>query len=114
MQGEFDGAVHLLKQRIADFDMQVDLVEGYLKLAHNPKQAELLCASAKHLESHFNVPSSPLSEKDLTARFGIEGAYGGVELKGACLHPLKLVSEYARVAKELGANAFLRLASHSH
>ena len=107
MQGEFDGAVHLLKQRIADFDMQVDLVEGpYLKLAHNPKQAELLCASAKHLESHFNVPSSPLSEKDLIARFGIEGAYGGVELKGACLHPLKLVSEYARVAKELGATLF--------
>ena len=87
--------------------MQVDLVEGpYLKLAHNVKQAEQLCASAKHLASNFNVPSTPLSSKDLTARFGIKGAYGGVELEGACLHPLKLASEYARVAKELGATLF--------
>jgi len=87
--------------------MQVDLVEGpYLKLAHNVKQAEQLCASAKHLASNFNVPSTTLTPKDLSARFGIEGAYGGVELEGACLHPLKLASEYARVAKELGATLF--------
>ena len=107
MQGEFDGAVHLLKQRIADFNMQVDVVEGpYLKLAHNLKQAKQLCASAKHLATHFNVPSTLLSKTELTARLNIEGAHGGVELKGACLHPLKLVSEYARVAKELGATLF--------
>ena len=30
MQGEFDGAVDLLKKRITDFNMQVDLVEGAL------------------------------------------------------------------------------------
>lgn len=107
MQTEFDGAVDLLKKRITDFDMQVDLVQGpYLKLAHNVKQAEQLCASANHLASNFNVPSTTLTPKDLTARFGIEGAYGGVELEGACLHPLKLASEYARVAKELGATLF--------
>ena len=107
MQGEFDGAVDLLKKRITDFNMQVDLVEGpYLKLAHTVKQAQQLCASANHLASNFNVPSTTLSSKDLAARFGINGAYGGVELEGACLHPLKLASEYARVAKELGATLF--------
>ncbi len=107
MQGEFEGAVNLLKQRITDFAMHVDLVEGpYLKLAHTPKQADMLCASAKHLASRFNVPSTPLSQKNITTRFGIKGAYGGVELKGACLHPLKLVSEYARIAKERGAALF--------
>ncbi|AGP78993.1 oxidoreductase [Alteromonas mediterranea 615] len=107
MQAEFDGAVGLLKKRITDFNMQVDLVEGpYLKLAHNVKQAEQLSASAKHLASNFNVPSTTLTPKDLSARFGIEGAYGGVELEGACLHPLKLASEYAKVAKELGATLF--------
>ncbi|MDY6977292.1 MAG: FAD-dependent oxidoreductase [Pseudomonadota bacterium] len=107
MQGEFDGAVDLLKKRITDFNMQVDLVEGpYLKLAHTVKQAEQLCASANHLALNFNVPSIPLSSKDLATRFDINGAYGGVELEGACLHPLKLASEYARVAKELGATLF--------
>ncbi|WP_334056543.1 NAD(P)/FAD-dependent oxidoreductase [Alteromonas sp. S005] len=107
MQGEFDGAVDLLKKRITDFNMQVDLVDGpYLKLAHNVKQAEQLCASANRLASNFNVPSTPLSSKDLTTRFGIKGVYGGVELEGACLHPLKLASEYARAAKELGAALF--------
>lgn len=107
MQAEFDGAVDLLKKRITDFDMQADLVEGpYLKLAHNVKQAEQLCASANHLASNFNVPSTALSSKDLAARFGINRPYGGVELEGACLHPLKLASEYARVAKELGARLF--------
>ena len=107
MQAEFNGAVDLLKKRITDFDMQVDLVEGpYLKLAHNVSQAKQLCASATHLASNFNIPSTTLSSKDLAARFGIEGAYGGVELEGACLHPLKLASEYARVAKELGATLF--------
>ena len=107
MQAEFDGAVNLLKKRITDFDMQVDLVKGpYLKLAHNAKQAEQLWASAKHLASSFNVSSALLSSKDLTTRFGIEGAYGGVKLEGACLHPLKLASEYARVARELGATLF--------
>ena len=75
-------------------------------MAHTVKQAEQLCASANHLASNFNVPSTTLSSKDLTARFGINGAYGGVELEGACLHPLKLASEYARVAKELGATLF--------
>ena len=107
MQGEFDGAVNLLKQRLTDFDMQVDLVEGpYFKLAHNVKQAKQLCASAKELSSNFNVPSSVLTTKDLTARFGIERVYGGVELEGACLHPLKLASEYASVAEDLGATLF--------
>ena len=68
MQGEFDEAVSLLNQRITDFNMQVDLVEGpYLKLAHNVKQAEQLCASAKHLASNFNVPSTtPVSYTHLT------------------------------------------------
>ncbi|PRO70582.1 NAD(P)/FAD-dependent oxidoreductase [Alteromonas gracilis] len=107
MQAEFDGAVNLLNQRIADFDMHVDLVKGpYLKLAHSPKQANLLCDSAKHHESQFNVASTLLSQEDLTSRFGIKGAFGGVEVNGACLHPLKLVSEYARVAKALGASLY--------
>ena len=107
MQAEFDGAVNLLNQRIADFDMRVDLVKGpYLKLAHSSKQANLLCDSAKHHESQFNVASTLLSQEDLTSRFGIKGAFGGVEVNGACLHPLKLVSEYARVAKALGASLY--------
>lgn len=107
MQGEFDSAVDLLKKRIVDFDMQVDLVKGpYLKLAHNTKQAKQLYATAKHLASNFNVPSATLTTEALFARFGIEGAYGGVELEGACLHPLKLASEYAKVAKKLGATLF--------
>ncbi|WP_394221547.1 NAD(P)/FAD-dependent oxidoreductase [Alteromonas gracilis] len=118
MQAEFDGAVNLLKKRISDFNMQVDFVEGpYFKLAHNEKQATLLHDSAKHLKTAFNVPSTPLSQDAITSRFGIEGVHGGVKVDGACLHPLKLVSEYARVAKELGASLYfdspaLRIEKH--
>ena len=48
MQAEFDGAVGLLKKRITDFNMQVDLVEGpYLKLAHNVKKGLTVALSLK-------------------------------------------------------------------
>jgi len=120
MQAEFDGAVNLLRKRISDFNMQVDLVEGpYFKLAHNEKQATLLGESATHLKTAFNVPSTPLSQDEITRQFGIKGAYGGVKVEGACLHPLKLASEYARVAKELGASLYfdspaLRIEKHKN
>lgn len=49
------------------------------------------------------------SEKDFIVCFGIEGVYGGVELKGVCLYFLKLVSEYVRVVKEFGVMFFYDL-----
>ena len=104
MQGEFDGAVHLLKKRISQYDMQVDLCEGpYYKLAHNAKQATHLHSAARKQKKLFGVHSNLLSQNDVEGNFAIKNTFGGVQVDGACLHPLKLADEYARTATTLGA-----------
>ncbi|BFT31307.1 FAD-binding oxidoreductase [Alteromonas sp. D210916BOD_24] len=107
MKKEFDGAVNLLKSRIQQYDMQVDLADGpYFKLAHTAKQAGVLHSNATALATRFKDPSTLLSKQEIENKFAIKGVFGGVEVKGACLHPLKLADEYARVAQMLGATLY--------
>ena len=104
MQAEFDGAVALLKQRINKYDMQVDWCEGaYYKLAHSKKSATMLHHAAQKQAADYGVKSTCLSQADIQDRFAIAHTYGGVKVDGACLHPLKLIDEYARVAENFGA-----------
>ena len=104
MQQEFDSAVALLFERIERYNMQVDLVKGpYYKLAHTQKQAALLHASANAMNRQFNGNAELLSQDDIASRFSIRSVHGGVQTPGACVNPLKLLDEYARVALAKGA-----------
>lgn len=104
MQGEFDGAVALLKTRISRYNMQVEWREGpYFKLAHSAKHAKRLYDAAHTQKERFGVSSTILSQRDIENEFAIKHTYGGVKVDGACLHPLRLADEYAKTAKELGA-----------
>lgn len=107
MQGEFEGAVDLLRQRIERYDMDVDLCEGpYYKLAHNSKQAKLLHNAASDQSTRFGIANSLLSQRDIEKRFSIKHTFGGVKVDGACLHPLKLVDAYAKTAHQLGVSLY--------
>lgn len=107
MSNEFEAAVSLLRDRIDKYDMQVDLATGpYVKLAHSTKHARQLLKSAAMAQDNYGIPFAPLTQGTVESRFGIEGMFGGVEVSGACLHPLKLVDEYIKVATSAGANLF--------
>ncbi|KXJ60199.1 MAG: oxidoreductase [Alteromonas sp. Nap_26] len=107
MQAEYEGAVSLLTSRIQHYAMRVDYTEGpYYKLAHTPKQAKTLQAAALHQQNQFNVPSTAFNKEDIQQRFSINNVYGGVRVDGACLHPLKLADEYARIARSLDASLY--------
>ncbi len=107
MRNEFDAAVSLLKDRIDRYDMQVDYVTGpYVKLAHSAKHARLLLKSATTAQDSYGVPFIPLSHGTVASRFGVQGMFGGIQVEGACIHPLKLVDEYTKVATSTGANLF--------
>lgn len=107
MQGEFDGAVSLLQQRINQYSMNVDWCDGpYYKLAHNAKSAAMLHSSAELQAKRYGVESTLLSQIDVQNTFSIKHVFGGVKVDGACLHPLKLTDEYARVAHNLGVSLY--------
>ncbi|NDV90288.1 FAD-dependent oxidoreductase [Alteromonas sp. 345S023] len=107
MQREFDDSVALLHQRISQYAMNVDLTKGpYIKLAHNKAQANNLRQNAIRQNLHFGSSIQLLSKSDIDARLDIRGIFGAVETQGACLHPLKLADEYARISTQLGASLY--------
>jgi gamma-glutamylputrescine oxidase len=107
MQREFDDSVALLHQRLKLYKMEVDLTLGpYLKLAHNKAQAINLRKNAIAHNIHFSTSIRCLTKYDIDKRLDIQGVFGAVETQGACLHPLKLADEYARVGTQLGASLY--------
>lgn len=107
MHSEFTEAVSLLETRINRYAMQVDYTSGdYIKIGHTAKAAKALFSAANAQHNRYGDTLENVTQKELSKRLTVAGAHGAVIQPGACLHPLKLTDEYARIASQLGASLY--------
>jgi gamma-glutamylputrescine oxidase len=107
MHNEFTEAISLLESRIDRYTMQVDYTPGdYIKIGHTAKATKTLFNAANAQRNRYGDTLENVSYNELSKRLTIVGSHGAVVQPGACLHPLKLADEYARVASHLGATLY--------
>jgi gamma-glutamylputrescine oxidase len=107
MHNEFTEAISLLESRIDRYTMQVDYTPGdYIKIGHTAKATKTLFNAANAQRNRYGDTLENVSYSELSKRLTIAGSHGAVIQPGACLHPLKLADEYARVASHLGATLY--------
>lgn len=82
----------LVRQRIAAQDIDCELTDGELTVAHRPSRLGPLEAAAEHLTRAYDfAPLTLLSAQQVAARLGTAAFHGGVlNGRSAHLHPLKL------------------------
>lgn len=99
-------ANQLVRDRIAEFNIDCDLKDGELTLAHRERHEESLWEYAEHLEKHYGYTAKRIVKRDEAAdMLGVDTLYGGyVDSCAGHIHPLNLSIGLARAATELGVN----------
>ncbi|MCW8107504.1 FAD-binding oxidoreductase [Alteromonas ponticola] len=114
MHREFQNAVDEVDKRIRQGDIACDINIGpYLKIAHNPKQAELLRRAVETNNQQFGASATFLSARELNGQLSIKQAYGASAQAGKALNPLKYIDGLAALAEREGAKIYTRTPAES-
>ncbi|MDA9008586.1 FAD-binding oxidoreductase [Alphaproteobacteria bacterium] len=101
-------AKSLIKQRIADHNIDCDLKPGLLYTDHKPGYVEDSKAYAEKLQRDYDYQDVRfIDREEVREMVGTEAFYGGNLMSGSYhLHPLKLVVGMARAAIAAGVRIF--------
>ena len=101
-------ANQLVRDRIARFNIDCDLTDGELHVAHKPRYVGEMWQYTDHLAQHYGYTGMRNVDRDeVAAMMGVSTYYGGVLDKNAGhLHPLNLALGLGRAAMELGVQIF--------
>ena len=101
-------ANQLVRDRVAEFNIDCDLKDGELTLAHRERHEGPLWDYAEHLEKNYGYTAKRIVNRDEAAEMlGVETLYGGyLDTCAGHIHPLNLTLGLARAASELGVKIF--------
>jgi gamma-glutamylputrescine oxidase len=104
-----EAKAHLLEFASVN-DIEIDFRPGHLNVAHKKRELPEFVEHAEIMRTRFNYPHIHYMDAAETAeRMGSTHYHGGVRDTGTGhIHPLKLVTGTARVAREAGAQLFER------
>ncbi len=103
-----EAAKRLVKQLIADLEIDCDLAPGIAAVAHKPRYVAQYHALADKLISRYGRQSiEKLDARQVRSLLGTDAYYGGyVDWDAAHLHPLNLALGIARRCIELGVRIY--------
>ena len=98
----------LVRRRIKDYDIDCDLANGELTVAHRARYERELWDYAAHLETRYGYEDChSLSRAEVSDRIGSDAYFGGyLDLRAGHLHPLNLAQGLAQAAESKGAQLF--------
>lgn len=98
----------IIRERVAKYDIQCDLKDGFLEVATKPKQVADLDEYAEDREQRGNDYKYELWDREKTrSLLGTDAFYGGfICYRDGHLHPLNLCIGEARAAHKLGVQIF--------
>ena len=98
----------LVRSRIKEFDIDCDLKDGELTVAHKARHEQSLWDYAAHLEKVYDYGEvAVVSRDEVAAQLGTHTYYGGtLDRRAGHLHPLNLARGLARAAISLGAEIY--------
>ena len=101
-------ANQLVRDRIKEFNIDCDLKDGELTLAHRERHEGPLWDYAEHLEKHYGYSAKRIvSRGEAAEMLGVETLYGGyLDTCAGHIHPLNLTLGLARAASGLGVKIF--------
>lgn len=103
-------ANRLVRDLIAQHDIDCDLADGYVDCAWRESEVSELQEYVDHLSGQYNHHTArPLDRSEMVEMLGTERYFGGyLDTVGAHLHPLKYALGLARAAQAAGAQIFER------
>ena len=100
-------AIDLVDQRIEEFGIDCDRVQGYLYVADSPRKARQLEEDMQMLQARYGFESTRVAREDLGSYIDSPRYCGAAyEKKSGHLHPLKFGLGLARAARALGVQIF--------
>ncbi len=101
-------ANQLVRDRIRDHDIDCDLKDGELTVAHRPRYRQQLWDYADFLETRYGYTDHrKVSREECRALLGVDCFHGGyIDYRAGHIHPLNLALGLARAATGLGADLY--------
>ena len=100
-------AIHLVDERIAQFNIECDRVKGYIYVADSARKARALEAEVDKLARHYGFTSEMARGSDVQAHIQSPlYCASAFETTSGHLHPLKYGLGLARAAQSLGVQIF--------
>ena len=101
-------ANQLVRDRVARFNIDCDLTDGELHVAHKSRYVSAMWRYTEHLAQHYGYTDQRNIDRDeVAAIMGVDTYYGGVlDKQAGHLHPLNLALGLGRAAAELGVQIF--------
>ena len=101
-------ANQLVRDRISEFNIDCDLIDGELSLAHRERHQHSLWDYATHLEKNYDYTAKRIIDREEAAdMLGVDTLYGGyLDSHAGHIHPLNLAIGLARAASNLGADIY--------
>lgn len=101
-------ANQLVRDRIAKYNIDCDLTDGELTVAHKKKYEQELWDYAELLETDYGFSNHHnVDQAEVADMMGVDSMYGGyVDNQAGHIHPLNLILGEARVARDLGVQIF--------
>ncbi|MEM8499239.1 MAG: FAD-binding oxidoreductase [Pseudomonadota bacterium] len=101
-------ANQLVRDRVEQHQIDCDLRDGSLTVAHRQRYERELWDYVDHLEANYAYTGKrKVGTDEVRAMLGVDSYFGGyVDSNAAHLHPLKLARGLARVAAKQGAKVF--------
>ena len=102
------GGNDIIRERVAKYDIQCDLKDGYVEVATKPSQVSYIDEFAADRESHPSDFAYEVWDREKTCdMLGTDAYHGGfVCYRDGHLHPLNLCIGEARAAHNLGVQIF--------
>jgi glycine/D-amino acid oxidase-like deaminating enzyme len=100
--------VSLIRDRIAKYNIECDLKNGYMEVATKPRQTEWFADYVEERAANGHpYPYEVWDREQIRDMLGTDAFYGGfVDYREGHLHPLNLCVGEARAAHSLGARIF--------
>lgn len=100
-------AIDLIDERIAEFGIDCDRVDGYLYVADSPRKARALEADMRAMEKNYGLATEFATGSDVQRHIqSPRYCASAFERKSGHLHPLKYGLGLARAARSLGVQIY--------
>lgn len=101
-------ANQLVRDRIAKYNIDCDLTDGELTVAHKKKYEKELWDYAELLEMEYGFSKyRNVDQAEVADIMGVDSQFGGyINYQAGHIHPLNLILGEARVARDLGVKIF--------
>ncbi len=101
-------ANQLVRDLIDEFDIECDLTNGYMAVAHKPSHVQSMWDYCEHLARYYDCEGyQPVTAAEVHDMMGVDTYHGGyVNQLAGHIHPLNLALGMSRAAQGLGTQLF--------